>query len=44
MFVNDCCAEVKSRRAPASSSAQTTLQATIAYGSASCSDGSKRSR
>ena len=39
IFANDCCAEVKSRRAVASSSATTAFAPTIAYGSCSCSDG-----
>ena len=39
MFVNDCCGEVKSRRASSSSSATITFAPTIAYGCCSCSDG-----
>ena len=42
--MNDCCGEVKSRRAVSSSSATITFAPTIAYGVCNCSDGWNRAR
>ena len=44
IFVNVCCADVKSQRAVASSSATIALTPTIAYGCCSCSEGWKLER
>ncbi len=44
MLVKACWAEVKRRRASPSVSAAMTLTPTIAWGFASCADGSKRAR